>query len=241
MEFYDYQKKLLKSYEDDRFVLVKHSRQMGITTTLIEHMINLLTKYENKKIIFVSNNLDCARHVLNKIKLDSRMVDKIGKKPSIISISLLNGNELYVTSSIGGFKRESFTDIIVDNAAFVKDLNGNIAPILASNGNIILCSGNKKGETFFNNLFKDDKNVFKKHLIHWKENPNYDEKWENDFKKYMGVEAFDVEFNLLDTSKVKDKKIMFRLNNDDYTILTNKMTEKGMSISEYLRYLIRNS
>lgn len=41
--------------------------------------------------------------------------------------------------------------------------------------------------------------------------------------------------------KVKPRNLTFRISDDDYTTLTARSEEAGMTQSEYLRFLIRNA
>jgi len=247
MELFNYQLDLLESYKTNRFVLVKHSRQMGITTTIIEHIIYLLLDNKKHKITLITPSLSVGKEILNKIRVDARIIHAGVFDQKTNKIVLKNNNQIKIGHNSCVFRGEIVTDVIIDNGCFLKNLNDVISNakvnITQNYGSIIIVSSNKKGFTYFNELFNKTDNLFKKHLIHWHMNPNYDEKWYEEIKNlYFDSDKLKCEYDLIDieeTKKTKDRLISFRLTDDIYTILTENLLKRDMSLSEYLRLLIK--
>jgi len=249
MELRDYQQDLLDTFKTHRFVLVKHSRQMGVTTTIIEHIIHLLLDDKKHTIIFFTLNSTIGKEILNKIRTDNRVsgVGFVNQKTNVLVLN--NGNKVKLGITSDSFRGDNFTDFILDNGCFINNLKQliQIAQVnLASQkySSIIISSSNKKGVSDFNELFNDTKNIFKKQLIHWSSNKELDNEWSDKIKKQMSEADFKCEYDLLDTPQEeknnKDRLISFRLNDEIYNKLSEKLIQRDMSLSEYLRFLITN-
>ncbi len=245
MELRDHQQKLLKSLKKDRFSLIKHSRQVGVTTVLKELIIETLLNDSEAHIVYFSNRLSSAKDFLRQIKLDNRIVNLEKIKDNVFNLKLKNGNRLKITSTLSSLKGCHYSHVIIDNACFIKKLEiilEGIIPLLSSieKSKLILASSNKKGSPYFNKLFGDDKNNFIKNKILWNEDIENLEIYENlrsiiseeDFKNEMDLE------DITETKTNKDQLLSFRVNKELYYSLTKKLVEKDLSLSDYLRSLI---
>jgi len=74
MKLKTFQKTLLDSLNQNRFSLIKHSRQMGVSTVLIEFIIKKLLKENNITVVLFTENYSSSKELLNKIRLDTRII-----------------------------------------------------------------------------------------------------------------------------------------------------------------------
>jgi hypothetical protein len=248
MKLSNYQITLLESLKIDRFSLIKHSRQMGVSTVLTEFIIELLLTNENNNIIIICEKLSSSKHLLNKIRIDNRLFDLKKIKNNTRRLDYENGNSIRIISNLDGLRGHEYSHVIIDNACFINNLSDfltTITPMLniKKNSQLIIASNNKKGWSFFNDLFKNNDNIFKKHLIKWELNEKYDEIWYNNLKNYLSDDDIKCEYDLIEINNIKknkDKLISFRLDDQTYDELIKNLLIKDISLSEYLRFLIKN-
>jgi hypothetical protein len=245
MELKKFQKTLLTSLNENRFSLIKHSRQMGVSTVLIEFIIENLLNENNKTIVLFTEKLSSCKELLNKIRLDNRIISLKKTKDTVSYLEFENGNRIKIASSLDGLRGYGFEYLIIDNACFVGNLDNlltNILPILnaKTNSKLILASSNKKGYSYFNELFSNDNNIFIKNILHWSIDEENLKKYE-EYRLIVDSETFKVEMDLEDVSGKlnKDHLLSFRVNDDLYMALSKKLLGLDLSLSEYLRMLIK--
>ena len=247
MNLKDYQTTLLESLHTNKFSLIKHSRQMGVSTVLIEFIIETLLEQNNTNntIILFTEKLASAKDLLRKISLDARISNLKKIKDTISKIELENGNLIKIASTLDGLRGYNYTHVVIDNGCFINSLDviiSSIIPVLTSefNSKLIIASSNKKGYSFFNDLFKDNENNFIKNKLHWTIDEENIKKYE-EYKLIVDAETFKIEMDLEELPEMKLNKdflLSFRVNNELYLSLTKKLLVLDLSLSEYLRMLI---
>ena len=248
MKLRNYQTTLLESLRTNKFSLIKHSRQMGVSTVLVEFIVETLLEQNNTNnntIILFTEKLASAKHLLNKIRLDGRISDLKKIKDTVSILQLENGNLIKIASTLDGLRALNSTHVIIDNACFINrldDIISCIIPVLSSqfNSKLIIASSNKKGSSFFNNLFNDNENNFIKNKLHWSIDEENIKKYE-EYKLIVDSETFKIEMDLEDSPEIKlnkDHLLSFRVNDELYVNLTKKLLILDLSLSEYLRTII---
>jgi hypothetical protein len=241
----DFQKTLLHSLNECRFSLIKHSRQMGVSTVLKEFIIETLLNENDVTIILFNEIYSSSKEFLNKIRLDQRIISLKKDVDSVSKLVFENGNIIKIASNLDGLRGYQYTHVVIDNGCFINKLEpilSNIIPSLTSleNSKLIIASSNKKGFSYFNQLFNDDKNIFTKTKLHWSVDEENFKKYE-EYRNFVDDETFKIEMDLDDVSEEKlnkDHLLSFRVNNSLYTVLTKKLLDLDLSLSEYLRTLI---
>jgi hypothetical protein len=244
IELYDYQKDLIKTFEKERFIAVKHSRQIGITTTLVSYVVDYILNGNDKTICLISNTKSNSVNLLNKIRCE--ITEEKFIKNNINEIILKNGNRIKVCSNIDGVRGYGIDLIVVDNAGFSNNLEKIIETVIPSimskiDSKIILISSNNRN-SYFNKLFNSS-NIFYKKILHWDINPNHDNIWYEEMRLAIGDESkFKSEIDLIDEKEINEKNknrvITVRLNDDIINKISEKLIEKDLSLSEYIRELI---
>ena len=89
-------------------------------------------------------------------------------------------------------------------------------------------------------MFSNDNNIFIKNILHWSIDEENLKKYE-EYRLIVDSETFKVEMDLEDVSGKlnKDHLLSFRVNDDLYMALSKKLLGLDLSLSEYLRMLIK--
>jgi hypothetical protein len=243
LTIYPYRKELLKTLKDNRFVMIKHSRQVGASTTLVIHAFNLLISDKQSNIVLISNKLDSSILLLNKIKTLLVEVGVSFIKNTQQMIVLENGSTLTIANVLSPIG-STIDTLLVDNAGFVdlEKIYESFIPNLSLhiNSNIVIVSSNKPN-SYFNHLFSND-NGFIKITIPWDSVTGRDDKWLREMEMGLADEYnFNVEVKLLD-KPVKAKKnkntISVRINDGILNQLNKRLAETELSLSQYIKQLI---
>lgn len=266
LTLHPYQKTILTDLENNRFIAIQHSRQMGLTTMLVFHIANFLLHNTNNKnlICLKTPNNASSRHTINHVRTLLSYYNETNKikyiKNNQTSLKLENGNEVRLITDINSLNLPTTTEIdtyheknkdypyalILDNAAWVKDADVLVNQFIKIGCNQIIVVSGKRIEpnAFYDKIYTNQNNVFIKKQINWKMNPRRDDLWYEEMKKNFGgnLNAFHTEVDLIDvpneTTKIKDRVINVRLDDDTMNKLSLKLLEKDLSLSEYIRTLI---
>lgn len=249
IELYEYQKNLLKTLDDKRFVMVRHSRQMGISTLFKLYLANaVINNYEKgKTFVILTPKLSSAYEFLEGVK---RLVKQHYDSNNIIvdnkrKLELRNGNRIITCSnSIDSFRGYRIDEIIIDGGNFIgnlEDIMACLAVGLQIGGKIILASSNTKNNTFFKRIFKDESNQFVKKRITWDLHPNRGKEWYDDMSKHFTKEDLEIELDIIDYVEVVEpikKTISLRIDSSLIDKVSLKLVDIDINLSEYIRRLI---
>lgn len=242
---YPYREELLKKLMDNRFVMIKHSRQVGASTTLVNHAFNLLISDKQTNIVLISNTLKSSILLLNKIKTLLGEAGVRFVKNTQQMIILENGSSLKIANSLPSIG-QTINTLLVDNAGYLdlQKIYESYMPMLSTYeySNIVIVSNNKP-KSYFNTLFSSDNN-FMKIIIPWDSVTGRCNKWLTHMEINLNDKYnFDVEILLLDEPvKPKRKRNTISLRIDDGILahLTKRLAETELSLSEYIKRLILN-
>lgn len=196
---YSPQKKLIKTIQEDRFVLVLKSRQIGISTIIQAYCTWLTVFYDNAVVGVISKDAPEATDFARKIR---GMVDKLPKwmspgyaKYTEQSFILKNGSKVYASpvnpnAPEKTLRGKAITFLVIDEAAFVKFVDEawtSMVPALSTSqmhakkanvpyGTVLLSTPNKTvgtGKWFYEKYTKAESNtdIFTPFTIHWKDIP----------------------------------------------------------------------
>jgi len=202
---YDKQLELIKTINEEHYVIVVKSRQIGISTIIQAYISWLVVFHDNAVVGIISKDGPAAtkfsRFIAGFIdKLPSWMRPKFEKRNER-SFILKNGSKVYNSpidpkNPLNCFRGESITFLVIDEAAFVQKLDDawtGMVPALATNqksakendvpfGTIILSTPNKTVGTgkFFYSRYQNavaGNDIFKPFIIHWKMIKELNEEW----------------------------------------------------------------
>ena len=66
---YDFQKELLKDYQNNRFNIILKARQLGISTVTASYIVWMMLFHREKNILVVATKLQVAANLVRKVKL----------------------------------------------------------------------------------------------------------------------------------------------------------------------------
>ena len=217
IDLYPYQKRVLRSLRDHRFVACLASRQTGKTTMMTIYALWIACFEDDQRILIVANKEQTAISIFSRVRLAYENLPNY-LKPGVIeygktAMKLANGSSIGIsTTSSDAGRGESVNVLILDELAFipnnlVEQFWSSVYPIISASikSKIFVASTpNGSGNLFFTLYTEAEKgtNNWKAEKILWHEVPGRDEKWKHDTIKSIGSEeAFAQEFDckFLDT------------------------------------------
>ena len=217
IKLYSYQKRVLRSLRDYRFVACLASRQTGKTTMMTIYALWIACFEDDQRILIVANKEQTAISIFGRVRLAYENLPNY-LKPGVIeygktSMKLANGSSIGIsTTSSDAGRGESVNVLILDELAFipnnlVEQFWSSVYPIISASikSKIFVASTPNGSGNLFHTLYTEAEkgtNNWKSEKILWHEVPGRDEKWKNDTIKSIGSEeAFAQEFDckFLDT------------------------------------------
>jgi hypothetical protein len=148
-KMFDYQEQLIADYQKHRFNVVLKGRQIGISEVTAAYAAWLLLFHRNKNILVMATKADTAKNIIKKVRVAISKLPKWMIIADIItdnrlSVELSNGSQMKaISSSDDAGRSEALSLLIIDEAAFVKNLEElwtGLIPTVAAGGNIIVLS-----------------------------------------------------------------------------------------------------
>ena len=207
-EMYDYQKDMVHTFNDNRFVICKMPRQTGKSTTIIAYLLHYVLFNENVNVAILANKGAVARELLGRLQLAYEHLPKWLQQGVVIwnkgNIELENGSKILASATSGSAVRgSSFNIIFLDEFAHVPS---NIAEqfftsvyptISAGESTKVLIVSTPLGLNMFYKMWVDaeeKRNDYVPIEVHWSEMPGRDEKWKQETIKNTSEVQFTQEF-----------------------------------------------
>jgi hypothetical protein len=212
---FDYQKRLIEAFKNNRFNIILSSRQSGKTTMLSILALHEACFNEYKNIVIVANKEDTAKMIFKRVKLAYEALP-VWLKPAVktwgqTSLELANGSYIGISTTTGSAARgHTIHALLLDELAhiepdsIVEDFMRSVLPTISrSKKSKILITSTPKGK---NNVFyrmytaatkegTKEWNGIHPEVVHWSEIPDRDEAWRQVEIARMGsTEAFEQEF-----------------------------------------------
>lgn len=204
---YTYQERMIKAFDERRFVVNLLPRQMGKTTIVAAYLLHYAIFNSDKSIGILANKASTSREILSRIK---RMYENLPlwMQPGVKEwnkgmISL--GNESWImaaatsSDSIRGF---AFNIIYLDEFAHVDqqmEFWESTYPVISSGDTSkVIITSTPKGLELFHKIYSEaekGENDFYPIKVHWNEHPKRDEKWKKTTISNIGVEQFRQEYD----------------------------------------------
>lgn len=121
---YDFQRQLLKIYQNNRFVIAKIARQSGKSITTIAYLLWYLLFNENVNVALLANKGNTARELLSRLQLAYMSLPKWMQQGIVVwnkgSIELENGSKIIATAtSSSAIRGQSYNIIFLDEFAHI--------------------------------------------------------------------------------------------------------------------------
>lgn len=207
-DLYDFQKELLKSYVDERFVIAKLPRQVGKSTVTIAYIMWVVLFGPMQNIAILANKASTARDILSKLQLAYEHIP-LWMQQGIVSwnrgsIELENGSKVVAASTAkSSIRGNTYNVIFLDEFAFVptniaEEFITSVYPTISSGTTTkLFMVSTPNGMNLFYRYWMDaihKKNLYKAVEAHWSVVPGRDAKWAEDQIKQLGQEKFNQEF-----------------------------------------------
>ena len=207
-EPYSFQKNILESVHNDRFVICKMPRQSGKSTTVISYLLHYVLFNHDKNVAILANKLTTARELLGRLKLAYEHLPKWLQQGVVEwnkgSIVLENGSKILASSkSSSAVRGGSFNLLFMDEFAFVPEnvadefFNSVYPTISAGQSTKVLIVSTPKGLNMFYKLWKDaedGQNSYTPIEVHWSDVPGRDENWKKQTIRNTSPQQFRQEF-----------------------------------------------
>ena len=208
-----YQKRILKTLKNDRFVVLLASRQIGKSSILTIYMLWVALFNDDQNILLVANKEVTAKEIFKRIKLAYEMLPNYLKSPVVkyaeTSMSLTNGSTISISTTTSDTGRGSSVSLLcLDELAFIEPgmleaFWASVYPVISSSkkAKILAVSTPNGVGNLFHSLYSgaiktgSDWNGWKAERVDWWEVPDRDEEWKEKTIRTMGSrEKFAQEF-----------------------------------------------
>lgn len=205
---YDYQKKMVNTFADNRFVITKMPRQTGKSTTVTGYMLWKILFQDNQSCVILANKGRLANELLEKIKLAYEYLPMWMQQGVVTwnkgNIALENGSKVLASAtSSSAVRGGSYNFILLDEFAHVQR---NLAEAFFASTYPTISSGKKTqviivstplGMNHYYKMWTDAIEGRSEYVpidVHWRECPVYDDAWKEQTIANTSEEQFRQEF-----------------------------------------------
>ena len=207
-DMYPYQRKMVQTFTDNRFVICKMPRQTGKSTTIVSFLLHYILFNQDVNCAILANKLSTARELLSRLQLAYEHLPKWLQQGVTVwnkgNIELENGSKiLAAATSSSAVRGSSFNIIFLDEFAHVPN---NIADQFFTSVYPTISSGETTkvfivstplGLNMFYKMWVDAEEERSNYIpidVHWREVPGRDEKWKQETVKNTSEIQFNQEF-----------------------------------------------
>ena len=111
-EMYDYQRDMVRKFNDNRFVICKMSRQTGKSTTIIAFLLHYILFNESVNVAILANKGAVARELLSRLQLAYEHLPKWLQQGVVVwnkgNIEVENGSKVIAAATSSSAVRGKF-------------------------------------------------------------------------------------------------------------------------------------
>jgi len=207
-EMYDFQKDMMRTFNDNRFVIVKCPRQVGKTTTAVAYLLWTVLFKDSQNIAVLANKGQTSRDILGKLQLAYENLP-MWLQQGVVEwnkgrIELENGSVIVANSTSSSAARSGAYNIVfLDEFAFVPsnvayDFITSVYPVITSGTKTkILMVSTPNGMNLFYKMWMDaveKRSNYKPFEIHWSMVPGRDDDWKEETIRNTSERQFQQEF-----------------------------------------------
>ncbi len=196
-ELFPYQEKTLIQFKEHRYNIVLKSRQTGISTLTAGYSLWKMIFNQDYNVLVIAIKQEVAKNLVTKVRV---MYDNLpswlkvaSAEDNKLSLRLVNGSQVKaIPSSPDAGRSEALSLLVVDEAAFVPDINeiwASATPALSTGGSCIaLSTPNGVGNWFHQQWVGSEEgtNEFNPIYLHWTVHPERDQRWRDEQTKVLG-------------------------------------------------------
>jgi hypothetical protein len=207
-EMYEFQKKLIRNFHNNRFNICKMPRQTGKSTTVVSYLLHYAIFNDNSKIAILANKASTARDLLGRLQTAYENLPKWLQQGVLAwnkgSLEIENGSSIVAAStSASAVRGGSYNIIFLDEFAFIPNniadqFFASVYPTISSgNSTKVIMVSTPHGMNHFYRYWHDAERGKNKYIateVHWTEVPGRDDKWKADTIANTSEQQFRVEF-----------------------------------------------
>jgi hypothetical protein len=235
---FDYQKKLIENYHNNRFSISLMPRQTGKSTSAAGYLLWYAMFVPDSTILIAAHKYLGAQEIMQRIRYAYELCPNHIRAGAVSynkgSIEFDNGSRIVSQTTTENTGRGmSITLLYLDEFAFVRptiatEFWTSITPTLSTGGKAIITSTPNSDEDQFALIWKgankiEDEygnlrpnglgiNGFKAYRAFWREHPDRDDKWADEQRAQLGEERFrremDCEFVINDETLISPIKLL---------------------------------
>lgn len=194
---YDFQDDVLTELRDNRYNVILKSRQLGISTLSAGFALWSMLFKEDFNVLVIATTQEVAKNLVTKVRV---MHDNLPtwlkgtiEADNKLSLKFKNGSQVKaVSSSTTGARSEALSLLIIDEAAFIRNIEeiwiASQATLSTGGGAIVLSTPNGVGN-WFHQTWADaeaDINGFHTIKLHWNVHPDRDQSWRDEQTQLLG-------------------------------------------------------
>jgi hypothetical protein len=207
-DMYDFQKDMINTFNDNRFVIVKCPRQVGKTTTAVAFLLWTILFKDSQNIAILANKGKTANDILGKLQLAYENLPTWLQQGVVEwnkgRIELENNSVITASSTSSSAARSGAYNIVfLDEFAFVPsniayDFITSVYPVITSGTKTkILMVSTPNGMNLFYKMWEDARAKRSNYVpfeIHWSQVPGRDQAWREETIRNTSERQFAQEF-----------------------------------------------
>ena len=205
---YDFQKKILMDFHENRFNIAKLPRQTGKSTTVVAYLLHYLIFNDSVNIGILANKASTARELLGRLQLAYENLPRWIQHGILVwnkgNVELENGSKILAAStSASAVRGMSFNILFLDEFAFVpnhvaEQFFASVYPTITSGKSTkVIIISTPNGMNHFYKMWEDarnGKNDYVTNEVPWSQVPGRDDKWKAEALKNTCKRQFAQEF-----------------------------------------------
>jgi hypothetical protein len=207
-QMYDFQRKMVDTFHNNRFTICKLPRQSGKSTIIVSYLLHYVLFNDNVNVAILANKSSTARDLLGRLQLAYEHLPKWMQQGVLNwnkgSLELENGSRIVAASTSSSAVRGStFNIIFLDEFAYVpnniaEEFFSSVYPTISSGqSSKVMIVSTPHGMNMFYKMWMDavnKKSTFVPLEVHWSAVPGRDEKWKEETIKNTSESQFQTEF-----------------------------------------------
>ena len=194
---FPFQEESLTELRDNRYNVILKSRQLGISTLSAGFALWSMLFAEDFNVLVIATTQEVAKNLVTKVRvmhdnLPSWLKGTV-EADNKLSLKFKNGSQIKaVSSATTGARSEALSLLIVDEAAFIRNIEeiwiASQATLSTGGGAIVLSTPNGVGNWFHQTWADAEAGINGFHTIklHWTVHPERDQQWRNEQTQLLG-------------------------------------------------------
>ena len=194
---FPFQEDSLSELRDNRYNVILKSRQLGISTLSAGFALWSMLFAEDFNVLVIATTQEVAKNLVTKVRVmhDNlpRWLKGTVEADNKLSLKFKNGSQIKaVSSATTGARSEALSLLIVDEAAFIRNIEeiwiASQATLSTGGGAIVLSTPNGVGNWFHQTWADAESGINGFHTIrlHWKVHPERDQAWRDEQTQLLG-------------------------------------------------------